>query len=99
MRSAVRNSQTAFRRARVRLTAWYVGALAVFLVILGTTVYLVQKNQLESNIDAGLRVTGRRVLTDARAGRWGDVNAINAGFRYYVVQWSPITATAPTDSL
>jgi signal transduction histidine kinase len=99
MRSAVRNRQTAFRRARVRLTAWYVGALAVFLIILGTTVYLVQRNQLESNIDAGLRVTGHRVRNDIHARRWSDVAAVNRGFRYYVLSWSPIGTRLPSDSI
>jgi signal transduction histidine kinase len=83
MRSAVRNSQSAFRRARVRLTAWYVGALAVFLMMLGTSVYLLQKNQLRGNIDAGLRVTGQRVKQ-----AWPGVHeaaAINEGLRYYVL--------------
>ncbi len=49
-----------FRRARIRLTAWYVGVLAMFLLALGSTVYLVQRSQLEGNVNSGLRVTARQ---------------------------------------
>src|SRR5690348_16503763 len=96
MRSDVRNSQTAFRRAQVRLTAWYVGALALFLVALGTAVFLVQREQLQRNIDSGLRVTAERVQHDAVTDHYGDLYAINAGFRYHAVLWHG-TGGAPPD--
>jgi two-component system sensor histidine kinase CiaH len=50
-----------FTRARIRLTAWYVAALALFLVALGTTVYQLEEHQLRTNVDHGLRVTAERV--------------------------------------
>ena len=96
MRSDVRNRQTAFRRAQVRLTAWYVGALAVFLVALGTTVFFVQRAQLQRNIDSGLRVTADRVRHDAVTDHYSDLYAINAGFRYHAVLWYG-TGGAPPD--
>ena len=50
-----------FTRARIRLTAWYVAALALFLMALGTTVYQLEEHQLRTNVDHGLRVTAERV--------------------------------------
>ena len=50
-----------FSRARIRLTAWYAGVLAAFLVLLGTAVYLVEKHQLVSNVNHGLHVQAARV--------------------------------------
>ena len=50
-----------FSRARIRLTAWYAGVLAAFLVLLGTAVYLVEKHQLLSNVNHGLHVQAARV--------------------------------------
>ena len=55
-----------FTRARIRLTAWYVAALALFLVALGTAVYQLEEHQLRSNIDHGLRVTADRVHQEYR---------------------------------
>ena len=45
-----------FSKARIRLTAWYAGVLAAFLVVLGTAVYLVERHQLLSNVSHGLHV-------------------------------------------
>ena len=50
-----------FSLARIRLTAWYAGVLAAFLVLLGTAVYLVEKHQLVSNVNHGLHVQAARV--------------------------------------
>ena len=50
-----------FSKARIRLTAWYAGVLAAFLVLLGTAVYLVEKHQLVSNVNHGLHVQAARV--------------------------------------
>jgi signal transduction histidine kinase len=50
-----------FSKARIRLTAWYAGVLAVFIVLLGTAVYLVEKHQLVSNVNHGLHVQAARV--------------------------------------
>ena len=50
-----------FSKARIRLTAWYAGVLAAFIVLLGTAVYLVEKHQLVSNVNHGLHVQAARV--------------------------------------
>jgi two-component system sensor histidine kinase CiaH len=51
-----------FSKARIRLTAWYAGVLAAFLVLLGTAVYLVERHQLFSNVNHGLQVQAGRVV-------------------------------------
>jgi two-component system sensor histidine kinase CiaH len=88
-----------FTRARIRLTAWYVGALALFLVALGTAVYQLEEHQLRTNIDHGLRVTADRVRAEyhknplaAQAATYG---------ASYTVSWSdgsrPLTSGAAPD--
>ena len=74
-----------FRRARIRLTAWYVGVLAMFLLALGTTVYLVQRQQLDENVNSGLRVTARKAVNLYKAGKTGEIAAFNDSLRYTVV--------------
>jgi signal transduction histidine kinase len=73
-----------FRRARIRLTAWYVGILAIFLLALGSTVYLVQRSQLEGNVNSGLRVTARKVIVLYKKQKTGEIAAYNDSLRYYV---------------
>jgi signal transduction histidine kinase len=87
MPSADPTERPVFRRARIRLTAWYVGVLAVFLAALGGSVYLLQKRQLERNIDNGLKVTARLAVHDWRHQRrtLPNVTAVNEGLRYYVL--------------
>jgi two-component system, OmpR family, sensor histidine kinase CiaH len=55
-----------FTSTRIRLTAWYVAALALFLVALGTAVYQLEEHQLRSNVDHGLKVTADRVRKEFR---------------------------------
>ena len=43
--------------ARIKLTVWYVSALAAFIAVLGGGVYLVQKSQLQANVDSGVVAT------------------------------------------
>lgn len=43
--------------ARVKLTIWYVSALSAFIAVLGGGVYLVQKSQLQANVDSGVVTT------------------------------------------
>ena len=57
-----------FTRTRIRLTAWYVGALALFLLALGTAVYQLEEHQLRTNVDHGLTVTAERVQAKYRSG-------------------------------
>jgi signal transduction histidine kinase len=84
MPSESRSSQGVFRRARIRLTAWYVGVLAVFLLALGTTVYFVQRSELEENVNSGLRVTAHKALIAWRTRDSGEIKALNDSLRYYV---------------
>jgi len=49
-----------FTSARIRLTAWYVAALALFLLALGTAVYQLEEHQVRSNVDNGLRSISHR---------------------------------------
>ena len=73
-----------FRRARIRLTAWYVGVLAMFLLALGTTVYLVQRSELEGNVNSGLRVTAHKALIAWQTRDSSEITALNDSLRYYV---------------
>jgi signal transduction histidine kinase len=52
-----------FHSARIKLTAWYVSALALFIAVLGAGVYLEQKSQLQSRINAGVESTARAVVS------------------------------------
>jgi signal transduction histidine kinase len=74
-----------FRRARIRLTAWYVGVLALFLLALGTTVYLVQRSELEGNVNSGLRVTAHKALIAWQHQDGTEITALNDSLRYTVV--------------
>jgi signal transduction histidine kinase len=75
-----------FTRARIRLTAWYVAALALFLVALGTAVYQLEEHQLRSNIDHGLRVTAERVRDKFKQS--GLQAALEAASTSYTVSFS-----------
>ena len=85
MPSADPTERPVFQRARIRLTAWYVAVAAVFVTALGGGVYLLQKNQLERNIDSGLRGTARLAAHDFTTNHFEDVAAVNEGLRYYVL--------------
>jgi signal transduction histidine kinase len=85
MPSESRSSQGVFRRARIRLTAWYVGVLAVFLLALGGTVYFVQRSQLEGNVNSGLRATAAKAVHLFSVDKTSEIVAINDGLRYTVV--------------
>ena len=43
-----------FHSARIKLTVWYVSALALFIAVLGAGVYFEQRSQLLSNVDTGV---------------------------------------------
>jgi signal transduction histidine kinase len=76
-----------FTRARVRLTAWYVGALALFLLALGTAVFQLESHQLRANVSHGLRVTADRARDRARTA--GVQAAMDATYgASYQVSWS-----------
>ena len=88
-----------FDRARIRLTAWYVGALAMFLLALGAGVYIVEKHQLQGNVDHSVKVAAQRAKQDLELRNLSDFNALNDGVRYYVTlsdgsQSRPLSAQA-----
>jgi len=66
-----------FSKARFRLTAWYAGVLAAFLVVLGTAVYLVEKHQLLSNVNHGLHVQAGRIEAGFIAGGLDRIIAVS----------------------
>jgi len=66
-----------FSKARFRLTAWYAGVLAAFLVVLGTAVYLVERHQLLSNVNHGLHVQAGRIEAGFLAGGLDRIIAVS----------------------
>jgi signal transduction histidine kinase len=73
-----------FTSTRIRLTAWYVAALALFLLALGTAVYQLEEHQLRSNVDHGLHVTADRVQAQYRKGGFAAASATSYGASYSV---------------
>jgi signal transduction histidine kinase len=76
---------TLFRRARLRLTAWYLAIVAASFVVLGTAVYLVVSAQLNGDVDDGVRLIGARAETDVLTGDAADIQAIGAQGPYDLV--------------
>jgi signal transduction histidine kinase len=95
MPSADQSERTAFRRARFRLTAWYVCVLAVFFLGLGATVYLLQKRQLYQNINSGLKATAQLGAKDWQKHDQSGLDALNGGLRYKVAFTDGSTVTRP----
>jgi signal transduction histidine kinase len=56
MHSAAGIEDRLFTPARIRLTAWYVSVLAAVLIVLGTALYLVVREQLLNGVDNGVRL-------------------------------------------
>src|SRR5256885_8228480 len=56
MHSAAGIEDRLFTPARIRLTAWYVSVLAAVLVVLGSALYLVVREQLLNGVDNGVRL-------------------------------------------
>jgi two-component system sensor histidine kinase CiaH len=72
MHSAAGIEDRLFTPARIRLTAWYVSVLAAVLVVLGTALYLVVRQQLLSSVDNGVK------LVEARAAeQWAQNQRVN----------------------
>jgi signal transduction histidine kinase len=76
-----------FTSTRIRLTAWYVAALALFLVTLGTAVYQLEQHQLRSNVEHGLKVTADRVRERVAEDGVIAAQATNYGASYNI-SWS-----------
>jgi two-component system sensor histidine kinase CiaH len=56
MHSAAGIEDRLFTPARIRLTAWYVSVLAAVLIVLGSALYLVVREQLLNGVDNGVRL-------------------------------------------
>jgi signal transduction histidine kinase len=83
-----------FTSTRIRLTAWYVGVLAAFLIALGIAVFQLEERQLRTNADNGLRATADKV--DANVDKNGVEYAAGAYYGTYIVALSD-GSRAPTD--
>ena len=86
MHSAAGIEDRLFTPARIRLTAWYVSVLAAVLVVLGTALYLVVREQLLNSVDDGLRLVAERA-----AEQWANTNTIDAtglSTGPYTVNWA-----------
>ena len=89
-----------FSKARIRLTAWYAGVLAAFLVVLGTAVYLVEKHQLLSNVNHGLHVQATRLEAIYLTHGFSSVIAVSDGApSAYLVSWSDATGGSWNDAI
>src|SRR4051812_163274 len=85
MHSAAGIEDRLFTPARIRLTAWYVSVLAAVLVVLGTALYLVVREQLLNSVDDGVRLVAERA-----AEQWANTNTIDAAGLStgpYTVNW------------
>jgi two-component system, OmpR family, sensor histidine kinase CiaH len=76
-----------FKSTRIRLTAWYVGALALFLLALGVAVFQLEERQLRTNVDHGLKVTADRVQANVIARGVPYAQAADYGTSYEIA-WS-----------
>ncbi len=85
-----------FTSTRIRLTAWYVGALGLFLLALCVAVFQLEERQLRTNVDHGLRVTAERVEKNVNARSIAYAQAADYGTSYNI-SWSDGSG-APADS-
>jgi signal transduction histidine kinase len=86
MHSAAGIEDRLFTPARIRLTAWYVSVLAAVLVVLGTALYVVVREQLLNSVDDGLRLVAERA-----AEQWANSNTVDAAGLStgpYTVNWT-----------
>ena len=60
MHSAAGIEDRLFTPARIRLTAWYVSVLAAVLIVLGTALYLVVRQQLLNGVDNGVKLVAAK---------------------------------------
>jgi signal transduction histidine kinase len=84
-----------FTSTRIRLTAWYVGVLGVFLIALGVAVFQLEERQLRTNADHGLRATADKFEVNVR--KRSLEFASGAYYGNYIVAVSD-GSRAPTDS-
>ena len=79
MHSAAGIEDRLFTPARIRLTAWYVSVLAAVLIVLGTALYLVVREQLLNGVDNGVKLVAARATEQWIA--TGNVNVRQAQHR------------------
>jgi signal transduction histidine kinase len=90
MHSAAGIEDRLFTPARIRLTAWYVSVLAAVLIVLGTALYLVVREQLLNGVDNGVKLMAAKATE-----RW--IAADTTGNRSagpYTVNVVPVVASA-----
>ncbi len=68
MHSAAGIEDRLFTPARIRLTAWYVSVLAAVLIVLGTALYLVVREQLLNGVDNGVKLMAAKARAVDRRG-------------------------------
>jgi signal transduction histidine kinase len=76
-----------FQSTRIRLTAWYVGVLGVFLIALGVAVFQLEERQLRTNVERGLHVTAQRARANVAGHGIAYAQAADYGTSY-TVSWS-----------
>src|SRR3954454_18209643 len=85
MHSAAGIEDRLFTPARIRLTAWYVSVLAAVLIVLGTALYLVVRNQLLNSVDNGVRLVAERASEQWTTS--GSINISHLSTGPYTVNW------------
>ena len=88
MHSAAGIEDRLFTPARIRLTAWYVSVLAAVLLVLGTALYQVVRNQLLHSVDNGVKLVAARASAQWKEAGQVDVNALSTG--PYTVNFVPL---------
>jgi two-component system, OmpR family, sensor histidine kinase CiaH len=87
MHSAAGIEDRLFTPARIRLTAWYVSVLAAVLVVLGTALYVVVREQLLNSVDDGLRLVAERAAEQWANSTTG-IDAAGLSTGPYTVNWT-----------
>ena len=79
MHSAAGIEDRLFTPARIRLTAWYVSVLAAVLIVLGTALYLVVREQLLNGVDNGVKLVAAKATEEWFATGNVDVTGLSTG--------------------
>ena len=79
MHSAAGIEDRLFTPARIRLTAWYVSVLAGVLIVLGTALYLVVREQLYNGVDNGVKLVEARAAEQWAQNERVDVAGLSTG--------------------
>src|SRR3954467_3215459 len=93
MHSAAGIEDRLFTPARIRLTAWYVSVLAAVLIVLGTALYLVVREQLLNGVDNGGKLGAGKGAAQGSPADKVDVHGLSTG--PYTVNFLPLELGAP----